>query len=77
MKKPQKITINFEVEKILKDYCFRREKDVSEFIEEAILEKIEKEELKDSISEIVDETYKEKILNEYILDEFMHGKKKH
>jgi|DewCreStandDraft_4_1066084.scaffolds.fasta_scaffold02407_11 hypothetical protein len=77
MKKPEKITINFEVEKVLRDYCFRREIDVSEFIEEAILEKIEKEELKDSISEIVDETYKEKILNEYILDEFMNSKKKH
>lgn len=78
MKESRKIKISFEIEKILKDFCLSKNKDIDEFIEEAILEKIEKEEIKENVIEIINsDDYREEILKEYILDEFEVYKKKH
>ncbi len=78
MKEPKKIKINTEIEKILKDFCLRKNKNIAEFVEEAILEKIEKDELQERVSEIIDnDEFNEEILKEYLLDDFEAYKKKH
>ncbi len=78
MEKYEKIKINSEIIRVLKEFCFRNNKNIEEFVEDAILEKIEKEELKDNISEIINnDEYKEEIFNEYIINELEFYKKKH
>lgn len=78
MKKYREIKISFEIEKILEDFCSRKNMDIDEFIEKAILEKIEKEEIKENIIEMMNnDEYREEILKEYILDEIEVYKKKH
>lgn len=78
MRKSLKIKISFEIEKILKDFCLRKNMNIDEFIEEAILEKIEKEEIKENVIEIMNNNeYREEILKEYILDEIEVYRKKH
>jgi len=78
MKKCGKLEVNYEINKILKDFCFRKNKNIDEFVEDAILEKIEKEELEESMAEIINsDEYSGEILKEYILDELEIYKKKH
>ncbi|MCX8094439.1 MAG: hypothetical protein N3E50_09790 [Candidatus Goldbacteria bacterium] len=77
MNEPRKIKISSRVEKVLLDFCLRKNKNIDEFIEEAILEKIDREELKEDIDIFYDEDMKEEIIEEYLMDEIEIYKKKH
>lgn len=78
MRKVRKIKIGFEIEKMLKDFCIRKNTDINEFIEDAIIEKIEKEEIRENLSEIINnKEFRDEILKEYFLDEMELYKKKH
>ncbi|HPD18119.1 MAG: hypothetical protein KA120_01960 [Candidatus Goldbacteria bacterium] len=79
MKKPGKIKISSGIERMLKDFCMRKNKNVDEFVEEAILEKIEKEEIKNGVSGIFNnnDDYDEEFIREFIMDEYGIFKKKH